>query len=152
MPQKDGNSIAVQNLKIGLYYIFLISGFAPSICLLMLTLVVTPNLLMGFEFSLIWFTMTSSCLLGVGGFVGFLRLFNRESNQNSILTILLLFSGVAGSLIFMIVTGGRRALEWVIKFEEPDEWFIFTWPVIVALTFAIILSIKQFKMARARFN
>jgi hypothetical protein len=151
MPQKDENSIAVKNLKISIYYVFLISGFAPSIFLLMMTLIFIPGLLMSFELSLEWFALISSCLFGIGGFIGFLRLFNKEANQNSILNILLLLSGVAGSIIFMTVTVGmKRALEWTIKFEEPDEWFLFTWPIIVALTFAIIISIKRFK--RVRFD
>ena len=134
-------------MKTILYYIFLFSGLLPALYLLILTLFFLPGLLKDF----IYYhengvaPILFSCLLGICGFIGLISLIGRKAKQSYSLTITLLSLGIIGAIIFLIITGGREALEWVLSFEEPDEWFVFVWPNIVSLTFAITLSFEKLR-------
>ena len=132
-------------MKATLYYLFLLSGLIPSTILLFLTLSILPSLLIGFQFQKEELLVLLSCLLGICGFIGLIRLISRKTMKRYILTIILLSLGIIGSMSFLIMTGGQEALEWLLNFEEPDEWFLFAWPDIVALIFIIGLSRKQFR-------
>jgi len=134
-------------MKTTLYYIFLYSGLLPAFYLLILTLFFLPSLLKDiiYHHEIGVAPILFSCLLGICGFIGLIRLIRRKAKQSHSLTITLLSLGITGAVLFLIVTGGREALEWVISFEEPDEWFVFVWPNIVALTFAIALSFKKLR-------
>ena len=140
-------NVSANSMKTALYYLFLFSGLTPALYLLTLTLFFLPGLLKDF----IYYhengvaPIVFSCLSGICGFIGLIRLIRRKAKQSHSLTITLLSLGITGAVVFLIVTGGREALEWVLSFEEPDEWFVFVWPNIVSLTFAIALSFKKLR-------
>ena len=129
-------------MKTTLYYIFLLSGILPAFILLGLTLAILPNLFVDFHFRIKEVLILSTALLGISGFIGLLRLSSGLDRKNNIVTVLLLISGIIGSTIFLITTGGQRAFHWIATFEEPGEWFILVWPNIVSATFTIVLLIK----------
>jgi hypothetical protein len=117
-----------------------------------LTIAVLPNVVSNLEFNIKDILTLLSCLLGISGFIGLTRLIIIPKIKNYVLTIVLLISGIIGSAIFMSVTGGQSALQWIFTFEEPDEWFIFVWPNAVALIFTIILSWKYWTRKNSMEN
>ena len=129
-------------MKTTLYYIFWLSGVLPALILLVLTLAILPNLFVDFHFRIREVLILSASLLGMCGFLGLLRLGSGLERKNYVLTVSLLIAGIIGSIIFLMTTGGQRALKWIYTFEEPGEWFIFVWPNIVSAIFTIALLIK----------
>ena len=113
-----------------------------------MTILILPNLISNFEFDFEYVLILLSCVFGISGFIGLLTLFNINKIVNHILTIILLTSGMLGSVIFISTTGGQKAWKWILTFEEPDEWFIFMWPNIVALVFTIILA-RQYQTKKS---
>ena len=126
-----------------LYYLFLISGLVPATVLLFLSLYSLMNLLGDFELTFEYTLILLSLILGISGYVGLVRLLINPAYKSDLITILLLLSGFLGTIIFLIIEGSEIFLRWFFSFEEPFEWFLFVWPNIVALFFAIILIFKQ---------
>lgn len=124
--------------------ILIISGLIPATYLLFMCLFMIGKILSDWSFdsqSTIYLIIS---IFGVFGYIGLiLLLLEHRIRKRLIVTFLLM--GILSFIIF-IYQSGTRAWNWLITMEEPDEWFIFVWPSIVAFISIIRISLRPIFM------
>lgn len=112
--------------------LLLLSGFLPATYLTLLCFVVlTSNLE----------SLYGICILGILGYVGMFLLF-LEHRINNWLILLLLFAGILSFILFAKKNDGT-IWNWLIKFDDPFEWYLFVWPTIIAIINIARITIKK---------
>lgn len=124
-----------------LQILLLISGFLPATYLSFLCILVLTS---GDHMHI---TVYIVCILGLGGYIGMFLLF-LEHRVNNWSIVVLLLAGIVSFILF-VNQGRDGAWKWVLTIEEPDEWFIFVWPSVIALLNITRLLIKKLKPKRA---
>lgn len=110
----------------------IITGLIPGSYLVYLCLLVLTSDIQG---------LTLSSILGILGFVG-LFLLLLEHRVKDWLLILLLSSGIA-SLIVFLITSGITIRNRELDFDLIFAWVLLIWPSIVALINIIRISLKH---------
>ena len=124
--------------------VFIISGIIPATFLLLLCFFMIG------KFFTDSYTDSSSTLflfnsiLGVFGYVGLIFLL-LEHKVKSWVILCFLASGLCSFVIFNSIAG-ERAWRWILTMEEPNEWFIFVWPAIVAFVSIVRIMIERIIM------
>ncbi len=119
-----------------IYKLLLFTGLIPAsilVCFSFLGLynVITLNVL---NFRNI-ITLTSLSL-GIIGFIGLNTSFVVPKKAK--LNFILLLLGIIGFSMFLSFEGGIAGWKWFVTIEEPDEWFLLGWPVIIAIVGLIV--------------
>ena len=120
-----------------LLYLILISALLPATWLLVLTIMGIYFAIPNAEFSFDYFLTISSMLLGIAGYFGLLLLLKGLHKTNHIKKLTFLLCGLLGFLIFMLHVSPRNFIDWLL--EHDIESIIGKWPLIVSLTFSILL-------------
>jgi hypothetical protein len=127
-------------------YIFLISSLVPATWMLGLScigiLFVIPNAELSFDYLL----TISSMILGICGYVGLLMLLKGLHKTNHFKKLTFLLCGLMGFLIFMLNVSPRNFIDWLLEYDF--ESMIGKWPLIVSLTFCILIIIDLIKIKR----
>ena len=86
-------------------------------------------------------------LLGVLGYVGLILLIF-EHKVKSWVILICLSIGITSWMIF-ISLNGERAWNWIITIEDPLEWLLIVWPLVVAIFSVIRIVIQMIRNLKA---
>ncbi|KAA2218974.1 hypothetical protein [Maribacter flavus] len=134
-------------------YVILISGLIPATWLLGLTFIGIYFAISDAELSLDYLIAISSMILGICGYVGLLMLLKGLHKSRQIRKLILLMCGITGFLIFMLFVSPRNFTEWLMEYDF--ESIIGKWPLIVGLTFSVLIIndlIKNKTLANKGYN
>ena len=71
-------------------------------------------------------------VLGILGYVGLLMsLKQNKQKKGELVNFIFLLLGITGFVVFTTFVGGIKAWKWIITVEEPDEWLMFTGPILI---------------------
>lgn len=128
-------------------YIILISGLIPATWLLVLTFLgiyfTIPNVELSFDYLITIVSM----ILGICGYVGLLMLLKGLHKKRLIIKLSLLVCGLIGFLLFMLHVSPRNFNEWLMEYDL--ESMIGKWPLIVSVTFCLLLISELIKKTPA---
>ena len=126
---------------------FIVSGIIPATFLLFMCLYIfnrfftasyeDPNLTLA----------ALNSLLGVLGYVGLILLIF-EHKVKSWVILICLSIGITSWMIF-ISLNGERAWNWIITIEDPLEWLLIVWPLVVAIFSVIRIVIQMIRNLKA---
>lgn len=80
---------------------------------------------------------------GILGYLGLWMLFlTNQNTKKKIINILFLICGILSFIIFTSIEGGKSAWNWIITFQELDEWIVYVYPSLISLLFIGLLTIQ----------
>ena len=129
-------------------YILLISGIVPATFMFFQTLMMLFLFISDTDFSLIDILIMISFLFGLCGYIGLLITLKGLNKTNHLKKLIFIGLGLIGFTMFFNIAGARWFWSWVLKTEEPDEWFLGIWPIIVSIVFLIMIGFDYIKMKK----
>ena len=129
-------------------YILLISGIVPATFMFFQTLMMLFLFISDTDFSLIDILIMISFLFGLCGYIGLLITLKGLHNTNHLKKLILIGLGLIGFTMFFNIAGTKNFWNWVLKIEEPDEWFLGIWPILVSIVFLIMIGFDYIKMKK----
>ncbi len=125
------------------YKTLLITGLLPATFLLFFSLLALFNILNLDYLNQKHTLFLLSILLGTSGYIGLLT--SLIYPKKTLLNFIFLLLGLIGFSIFLSHDGGMRGWIWLVSIEEPDEWIIIAWPIIVSIIGLIINLVRTIK-------
>ena len=139
------------NLKNKILYIILISGIIPATYLFGITLMFLY--LFATDGNLGWsrILMIFCFLCGICGYIGLIMILKGLHRTKQLQKSIFLILGLIGFIIFANYSGMNNVWNWILYFEEPEEWFIIMLPLIVSGIF-LTLILSDFIKHRRKKN
>jgi len=125
-----------------------IIALLPATQLLLLSFVGLYLFLSTPEFSMPFFTQISSVLLGFCGYYGLILLLRGLHKTNHYKKLGFLFAGLIGFSLFMFFVSPRNLVDWLL--ETDLENLIGKFPILVSITFIILISIDLVKLKKLK--
>lgn len=80
-------------------------------------------------------------LCGICGYVGLVMITKGLHKTNQIRKSIFLLLGLIGFSLFFKYVGTKNFWDWILYIEEPDEWFLIMWPLVVSVIFLTLMII-----------
>lgn len=128
-------------------YIILTSAFIPATYMLLLTLLGLTLVIKNGEFTIDSFLALLSMILGIFGYLGLALLYKGLHKTNHYKKLFLLTMGLVGLSLFMAFVSPRLFLNWLLELET--ESLIGKWPIVVNITFLILITLDLMKKRNA---
>lgn len=88
-------------------------------------------------------------VFGILGYLGLWMLFlTNQNTKKKIINILFLICGILSFIIFTSIEGGKNAWNWIITFQELDEWIVYVYPSLISLLFIGLLTMQIIRQMR----
>ena len=137
------------NLKKKILYILLISGLVPATYLFGITLLYLYLFITDTKLALSDLLIILSFILGICGYIGLVMILKGLHKTNQIRKSIFIILGLIGFTFFVNYAGTKNFWDWILYIEEPDEWFLIMWPLIVSGIF-LIMMVTDFVKERGK--
>ncbi len=78
-------------------------------------------------------------IFGICGYIGLVMILKGLHKTNQIRKSIFIILGLIGFTVLFNFVGTKNIWDWILYVEEPDEWFLIMWPIIVSTIFLIMM-------------
>lgn len=91
-----------------------------------------------------------SFICGICGYIGLLITLKGLHKTNHLKKFTLIGLGLVAFITLHLITNTKGFWKWVLTFEEPDEWFVGIWPILISIIFLIMIAIDYIKKRKIK--